>query len=154
MSDPIEKIRNRAKRMTAPIGNGSVKPEEVSSSPEIGFRQVLQGIAKGPAEQRLGKLLDEIHNLAGLLARRKLLEDLDNFREKVGEFLRTYLDEVLVVREAAGSSRGLRKKQMVVVKKVNVELEELSRLVLGGEPDFKILMELETIEGLLMDLYR
>jgi uncharacterized protein YaaR (DUF327 family) len=115
---------------------------------------VLAGVSGRPGEKRLGEILEEIKGLSKLLERRRLLEDVESYRLKVGEFLRVYLDEVLDVREAAGRRGSMRRKQMIVVKKVNVELEELSRMVLGGAPDFRILKELGTIEGLLMDLYR
>ena len=114
---------------------------------------MLAGGKGGPAENRLAVLLSEIQGRADVLSRRRLLEDLDAYRERVGEFLRVYLDEVLSVRETR--RRGVsRRKQLLVVKRVNVELEDLSRLVLGGAEELKILKELGTIEGLLMDLYR
>jgi uncharacterized protein YaaR (DUF327 family) len=133
------------------------KSEKTSESDVAGnaqFEKVLAGVQGEDAGLRLGKILDDIQKLSTMLKHRRLLEDLENYRNRVGEFLKLYMDEVLSVREASGGRRGLRKKQMIVVKRVNVELEELSRLVLGGAPDFKIMKELGTIEGLLMDLYR
>jgi uncharacterized protein YaaR (DUF327 family) len=155
MTGPLDRIQRRRKAAVDPLRPVAHEvPDEAEKTESVGFRAVLQGIAGSPSEKKLGRLMEEIHELAVVLSRRRLLEDLENFRFKVGDFLRTYLDEVLVVREAAGSARGLRRRQMVVVKKVNVELEELSKLVLSGESDFRILKELEAIEGLLMDLYR
>ncbi len=155
MTDPLDRLERRRKAVIGPPGVGGARhPDSVDETEEGRFQEVLRGITGGPAEKRLGKLLEEIGDLSSTLARRRLLEDLEDFRAKVGEFLRVYLDEVLTVREAAGSARGLRNKQMVVVKRVGVELEELRRMVLGGEPEFKIVGELETIQGLLMDLYR
>ena len=155
MSEPIDRIERRRKSVQGPPGVGGASRPDAAEEPGEGrFQEVLQGIAGGPAEKKLDKLFKEIGDLSNTLARRRLLEDLEDFRAKVGEFLRIYLDEVLTVREAAGGARGLRRKQMVVVKSVNVELEELSKMILGGEPEFKIVSELETIQGLLMDLYR
>jgi len=160
MPDPVDNVR-RSRR--APAGAArraaqtSKSPDETAAAQETsqtGFQQVLAGVSGRPGEKRLGEILEEIKGLSKLLARRRLLEDVESYRLKVGEFLRVYLDEVLDVREAAGRRGSMRRKQMIVVKKVNVELEELSRMVLGGAPDFRILKELGTIEGLLMDLYR
>jgi uncharacterized protein YaaR (DUF327 family) len=118
------------------------------------FHNVLAGVQNVDVEKRLGKILKDIQRLSGLLSKRRLLEDLEEYRNRVGEFLKVFMDEALIVREASGGRKGLRRKQLIVVKRVDIELEELSRLVLGGAPDFKIIKELGTIEGLLLDLYR
>jgi uncharacterized protein YaaR (DUF327 family) len=130
--------------------NEAAIPEPVENQ----FFTVLSGKINGPVEKRLEDVLKDIKRLSDILIKRRLLEDLEEYRARVGDFLKIYMDEALTVREASGRRRGLRRKQFVVVKRVNIELEELSKMVLGGAPDFKILKELGTIEGLLMDLYR
>ena len=161
MPDSIDKVRKSPGRAAkaSPAPPGSPKPPAVGSdsageSEKAQFGDVLRGVTRGPAEKRLGAVLEDIRKLAAILARRRLLEDLEAYREKVGDFLRICMDEVLVVREAAGRKGLSRRKQLLVVKKVNFELEELSRMVLEGAGEFRILKELGTIEGLLMDLYR
>jgi uncharacterized protein YaaR (DUF327 family) len=129
------------------------EPAQEPSTAQASFDQVLAGVSGSAAEKKLSAILTEIGELAGILSHRRLLEDLERYRKKVGEFLKVFLDEVLDLREAAGRRGTSRRKQMLVVKRVDVELEELSRMVLGGDPDFRILKELETIEGLLLDLY-
>jgi uncharacterized protein YaaR (DUF327 family) len=161
MGDSVDRVRRPrgptrgtgARRAEGEPGKaeGADRPAEPQARE---FGSVLESVSAGPAKKRLGSLLEDIRRLAEILSRRRLLEDLESYREKVGEFLRVYLDEVLQVREAAGQRGSLRRKQMIVVKRVNVELDELSRMVLGGAEAFKILKELGTIEGLLMDLYR
>ena len=153
MPEFLDSIKKSRKKSEIKLDRGS-GVNEIEIPEDARFEKVLTGIQGEDAEKRLGKILSDIQRLSGMLARRRLLEDLEDYRNRVGDFLRLYMDEVLMVREASGSRRGLRKKQMLVVKRVNIELEELSRLVLGGSPDFKIVKELGTIEGLLMDLYR
>ncbi len=157
MPDPLVRIDRRRKEAIDPLKPpGSTPPGDIDASGEVeqdGFRDILESIAGVPAQKRLDGLLGEIRDLAAVLARRRLIEDLEEYRYKVGEFLRVYLDEVLAVKDAGGR-RGLRRRRMVVVKRIDVELEELGRMVLGGAKDFKIIKELGTIEGLLMDLYR
>ena len=114
---------------------------------------MLREVSAGPVEKRLEGILDDIGRLAKILSKRRLLEDLEEYRNRVGDFLKMYLDDVLDVKEAAGRYGVSRRKHLLVVKRVNVELEELSRLVLGGAPDFEVVRELDTIQGLLMDLY-
>ena len=160
MPDSIDKTgrsRKQPRRISGAGKSGASQPntptENSEGAGEVSFRDVLTGVTGGSAEKRLGGILGEIKELAHVLAHRRLLEDLEKYREKVGEFLKLYMDEVLSLRETSGRRGFSRRKQLLVVKKVNVELEELSRFVLGNEPDFKILQELGTIEGLLMDLY-
>jgi len=160
MPDSVNNVRRNRRTLTSHItGAGQAKKAASSSESsempaETTFNEVLAGVSGRPSEKKLESVLREIKALAETLSRRRLLEDLELYRSKVGEFLRVFLAEVLDVREAAGRRGTSRRKQMLVVKRVDVELDELSRLVLGGAPDFKILKELGTIEGLLMDLYR
>ena len=149
----MESIRKSKKTSDVKSPKGK-KTQLTDTAGDAGFDKVLAGVQGEDAERRLGKILSDIQKLSGMLAHRRLLEDLEDYRNRVGDFLKLYMEEVLTVREAGGGRRGLRKKQMIVVKRVNVELEELSRMVLGGAPDFKIVKELGTIEGLLLDLYR
>jgi len=156
MPDFLDKIKRSASRDKSGkvAGTGKNAPDQAENVEGPKFHAILNGVTGGPAEKRLDEVLNEIRRLSVLLAKKRLLEDLELYRNRVSDFLRIYMDEVLDVKEASGRRRGLRKRQLIVVKRVNVELEELSRLVLGDAPDFKILKELGTIEGLLMDLYR
>lgn len=154
MPDSLDSIKkSRKKASTGRAGKKGVIPD-VNLPDQAQFQNVLAGVRGGDAGKRLDKILKDIKRLSGLLARRLLLEDLEEYRDRVGDFLKLYLDEVLTVREASGDRRGLRKKKLIVVKRIDVELEELIRMVLGGAPEFKIVKELGTIEGLLLDLYR
>jgi uncharacterized protein YaaR (DUF327 family) len=160
MPDSIDNVRRNRRKFESLVkskeqASKPVDPLELPKAPGgVAFNQVMAGVEGRPSEKKLGALLDEIKNLARILGRRKLLEDLESYRQKVGDFLKLYIDEVLDVREASGR-RGLsRRKQMIVVKRVNVEMDDLAKMIHSGAPDFKILKELGTIEGLLMDLYR
>lgn len=161
MSDFIEKLKKSTSRKTTPsgsiknkVGGEGAGVEEGSETVNSGFQQILNGVKGDEAERQLGKILDDIGKLSGLLVRKRLLEDLEKYRSKVSEFLKVYMDEVLDVRIASGRRGFSRRKQVLVVKKVNIELEELSKMVLGGAKDFELVKELDTIQGLLMDLYR
>jgi uncharacterized protein YaaR (DUF327 family) len=161
MPDSIDNVKRNRRSFNSTIKSaGSAKkapPDtaEISEVPDrVVFNEVLAGVTGRPSEKKLEALLNEIKKLADLLHHRRLLEDLEQYRRKVGDFLKLYLDEVLDVREASGRRGVSRRKQMIVVKRVNIELDELGRMILSGSPDFKILKELGTIEGLLMDLYR
>lgn len=153
MPDSLDSIKKSRKASAGRAEKKGVTPD-VNLPDEAQFQHVLAGVRGGDAEKRLDKILNDIRRLSGLLARRLLLEDLEEYRDRVGDFLKLYMEEVLTVREASGGRRGLRKKKLIVVKRIDVELEELSRMVLGGAPEFKIVKELGTIEGLLLDLYR
>jgi uncharacterized protein YaaR (DUF327 family) len=158
MPDPIGRIK-RSREKAQPVTGAPARPDSedggpdaVSEAPATSFHNILSGVSSN-SEKKLEAILGDIKQLSGILVRRRLLEDLQQYRQKVGEFLKVYLDEVLDLREASGRKGTLRRKQLIVVKRIDVELEELSRLVMGGAPDFKIMKELGALEGLLMDLY-
>ncbi|HEX9744240.1 MAG TPA: DUF327 family protein [bacterium] len=155
MADFLDKIRKStanksAERVSRVPGN----PPEIPQAEGVSFESVLSRASRNPTEKRLELIFEDISRLATILSRRRLLEDLEEYREKVSQFLKTYIEEVLDVKEAVSRKGINRRKQLLVVKRVNVELEELSRFVLGDAPDFKVIRELTTIQGLLMDLYR
>ncbi|MBW2079284.1 MAG: DUF327 family protein [Deltaproteobacteria bacterium] len=161
MADSIDKLKKSTGKSTARSGSVKRTPGSESAGVENGnnvgqtqFRQILDGVTGDEAERKLGKILEDIKSLSGILARKRLLEDLEDYRSKVSEFLKVYMDDVLDVRLASGRRGFSRRKQVLVVKKVDVELEELTKMVLGGAQDFEIMKEMGTIEGLLMDLYR
>ncbi len=161
MPDSLDKVgkstsrtKRTAKSADKSAGRSGTDAGDVPDVGETRFHDVLECVSGSPSEKRLETILGEIRELAEILGRRRFLEDLEEYRLKVGEFLRVYLDDVLDVRQAAGRRGFSKRKQLLVVKRVNVELEELSKFVLGGAEDFKILKELVTIEGLLLDLYR
>jgi len=161
MPDFIEKLKKSSSRQTSPTksiknktGGSDAGVEAGSEAGNTGFQQILNGVKGDEAERRLDKILNDINKLSGMLVKKRLLEDLESYRNKVSEFLRVYMDEVLDVKYAAGRRGFSRRKQVLVVKKVNIELEELSKMVLGGAKDFELVREFDTIQGLLMDLYR
>jgi len=161
MADSVERVGGSRKHVKRAAGSrtgksteGTDATESSASNGETRFFDVLAGVTGSAAENQLGEILGEIRELAVVLGKKRLLEDLESYREKVGEFLKVYMDEILGVREAAGKRNFSRRKQLLVVKKVNVEIEELSRMILGDAPELTILKELGTIEGLLMDIYR
>lgn len=159
MAPPIDRISsssrstNRRIVKTQPSGDTPAPVADVSESETGSFQEVLASVAGSASQKRLEYILNEIKHLGSILVKRRLLEDLEQYRNKVGEFLKTFLDEALDLRQVTGRQGVSRRKQMLVIKKVDIELEELSRLVMGAAPDFKIMKELNIIEGLLMDLY-
>lgn len=158
MPDSIENTRRvrrtNTDRVATRATSSKTSAEGPAGSSESDFRAVLANKCTGAAERKLEVILGEIRELASVLQKKRLLEDLENYRRKVGEFIKVFIDEVLDVRETASRTGLSRRRQMIIVRKVDVELEELSRLILGNSPDFRIVKELAIIEGLLMDLYR
>lgn len=110
---------------------------------------------KGQADSKayLNNLLQRITEQGELIARRREINDVRKYRGLVADFLDEAMRSTYSAdREGAFDARG-RFKEYSTVKKINAELEDLTRRVLADQQDnLGILEQLGSIRGLLIDL--
>jgi uncharacterized protein len=117
------------------------------------FDKLFHEKSQADSRETLNKLLERITEQGELIARRRDINDVKKYRELVTKFLdeathSAYQSE----KDGAFDSRG-RFKEYSVVRKVNAEVENLTRQVLDDQKEnLKILEQLGTIRGLLIDL--
>lgn len=128
-----------------------VQREEVEG---LDFNRALSGAARKDFEEDLQKLIEEVDKRAQKLAKTCTLNDLKNYKRAVKNFLERTIKEAFTTEEQSSWGRLGRQKVYVLVKKVDDNLEELSRQVLGEQQDsLNILKKLDEIRGLLIDIY-
>lgn len=117
------------------------------------FDALMRQTSREESNSTLNRLLERITEQGELIAKRKDINDVRKYRELVAGFLEeamisTYESD----KQGSFDPRG-RYKEYSIVKKVNVELEKLTRQVLDEQKDnLAILEQLGTIRGLLIDL--
>ena len=117
------------------------------------FESLLQEKGEAQSKATLNSLLEKITEMGERIARRRDINDVKKYRQMVSEFLdeamrSTYQAE----RDRSFDGRG-RLREYSTVKRINTELEALTRNVLDDQRgNLEILGQLGTIRGLLVDL--
>lgn len=120
------------------------------------FWDTLQAVeAVEDGQGRLPVDLDTLEEVARRLVASPTPANLYEYRRVVGELLRKLLRETFEITTELGVVRAGRQKVFMLVRSVNRELEELTRLVLAKEKDrLAIVAKLGELRGLILDLYR
>lgn len=115
--------------------------------------QAVEAIEEG--QPHLPADLEALEEVAQRLMASPTPANLYEYRRVVGEILRRLLRDTFEVSAELGIVRAGRQKVFMLVRAVNQELEELTRLVLAKEKDrLAIVAKLGELRGLILDLYR
>jgi uncharacterized protein YaaR (DUF327 family) len=117
------------------------------------FDRILQEKSRADNHATLTRMLERITEQGELIAKRRDLSDVRKYRELVSGFLEEAMSSTYEAdKQGSFDPRG-RYKEYSIVKKVNIELEKLTKQVLEEQKDnLAILEQLGTIRGLLIDL--
>jgi uncharacterized protein YaaR (DUF327 family) len=133
------------------------KPEEVGevqASDKKGFLDVLEQQEPLLWQESLNKVLRQLDDLGGRLVRSFSLFDLKSYKDLLRHFLKETQGRVYVMRQQVGWSRFGKSKLYQRIERINLELDELTKITLNQQKDpLKMLNKLDEIRGLLVDLY-
>lgn len=139
---------------TTPTGRGSAGIDSGAAAPEAGFRQQLLTARLGFVNQALDKHLAQIEQLGARLAVGGNLEDLHSYRNAIQGFFREVTVQGYQVRqEMDWDHQSWEQRTMVVLEKVNKELDELAEMVHQKEKGrLGVLEKTGLILGMLLDI--
>ncbi|KJS18793.1 MAG: hypothetical protein VR72_21535 [Clostridiaceae bacterium BRH_c20a] len=121
---------------------------------QIDFAKALDEVNHREYKEDLHKLIAEVDKMSKKLAHSCTLNDLKNYKRAVQNFLKRTIKVAYEAQDESSWDRMGRQKLYVLVKKVDENLEELSRQVLSEQTDsLNILDKLDEIRGLLVDMY-
>jgi len=121
---------------------------------QVDFAKALGKVNQREYQEDLHKLIAEVDKFSKKLAHSCTLNDLKNYKRAVQNFLNRTIKVAYEAQDESSWDRMGRQKLYVLVKKVDEDLEELSRQVLGEQTDsLNILEKLDEIRGLLVDMY-
>ena len=143
------KVLDRQTHMAAPVDSNAV-----SNDTDREFGQNMDNRrAEGGFREKLKNLLERIDIQSQRLSERMDIGELKRYRSLVREFLDISIKHSSQFhKEHTLDSKG-RHRIFAVVKKVDTELENLTREVLRQQKDnIRVLAKIDDIRGLLLDI--
>ncbi|MGI6225968.1 MAG: YaaR family protein [Peptococcales bacterium] len=120
----------------------------------VEFAKTLHNVGQKEYQEDLERLISEIDKRAEKLAQTRTLNELKNYKRAVRDFLNRTIRNAYLAQDETSWDRLGRQKVHVLVKKVDENLEELSRQVLSEQTEsLNILEKLDEIRGMLVDMY-
>jgi hypothetical protein len=119
--------------------------ERTAETPEVD--------ATADVDVDLERMLDDIHELGGALARNPSQEAIEDYKKAVRRFMRRCVDEGFGLKERVSGTNILKRKKFLVIEIVDRKLERLAADLLSTQrSQLDILGRVEEVYGLLVDL--
>ena len=119
-----------------------------------GFSMALNKEADQQTRQQLEELMDKIQQQGKKLGQTPTFGELKAYRDLVKNFMSEAVGQMYDVDAGAGWDRRGRQKSYTLVKTIDATLEALTEDVRQGqERQLAILEKLDSIRGMLVDLY-
>lgn len=130
------------------------EPRQKVTPGQRGFAVDLSKEADQQTRERLEELLKKIQEQGKRLGQTPTFSELKSYRELVKKFMSDAVGQMYEVESGTGWDRRGRQKAYTLVKKVDDTLESLTEDVRQGqERQLAILEKLDSIRGMLVDLY-
>ena len=144
------KVKETASRQEARAAvRGGEKPRD--GGPE--FINVIKGAEDRNVLERLRAKAQDIAAQGEKLAERVDIKELRAYKKLVSDFMDEAVGNSRKFSKHSFLDRRGRHKVYAIIKKVNEELDDLTREVLRGEKDrLTILKKLDDIKGLILDI--
>ncbi len=122
---------------------------------ETEFSEMLFHAAEANVKASLDELLKGVQEQGERLARKQVFVELERYKGLVKDFIAKVAKELYHLKPSSAGSNRPGQKVYVILEKVDIELENLTKLVLAGQsPQLRILEKLDQIRGLLLDAYQ
>ena len=146
--------RDRARRSTKASKSGGSRAASRATPRESSFNLKLLETRRENLREELDALFISIDAQAKEIEKSLTFETLRVYRELVQKFVGIAVNELFEVEEKMTVSPTGKKKSLLLVKKINQELEKLSEEFLDRQRNLiGFLSRLDQIRGLLLDLY-
>ena len=130
------------------------EPRQKVSPGQRGFSVDLSKEADQQVRERLEKLLEKIQAQGKRLGQTPTFSELKSYRELVKKFMSEAIGQMYDVESGTGWDKRGRQKAYTLVKKVDDTLESMTEDVRQGqERQLAILEKMDSIRGMLVDLY-
>ncbi len=145
----VNRNNNRTRAVTS-----DAEPRQKVESSQRGFSVDLSKEADQQVRQHLEELLNKIQQQGKRLGQTPTFSELKSYRELVKKFMTEAVSQMYDVESGTGWDRRGRQKAYTLVKKVDETLESLTEDVKKGqESQLAILEKMDSIRGMLVDLY-
>ncbi|HOM02504.1 MAG TPA: YaaR family protein [Acetivibrio sp.] len=129
------------------------EPKKVADSNGANFKRHLKEFDNRNHEERIRALVSQIEEQGKKLSQKVDVRELKIYKRLISDFLDEVLHHSHMFSKDSYLDRRGRYKVYATVKKINAELDELTKEVLDSEGDnINILQRIEDIRGLVLDL--
>ena len=146
--------KNKSKSKNIQLRSGTDNNIEKASTKHQEFHDVFSkqnGVFKS---KDLEIFLNELDEIGDRLVKSFSVYDLITYKNSLRNFLNGVQKEVYGIKEESGWTRTGQHKLYQRIEVLNQEMEKLTSMVLNKQKDnVKILKKLDTIRGLVIDLY-
>jgi uncharacterized protein YaaR (DUF327 family) len=134
---------------------GSAPSKGVGAKADTEFAGAFLNVAQESLKASLDELVGEVQAQGERLAKKQNFTELNRYKDLVRSFLAKVGKDLYKI-EASTLSKPLPGQRVyVILQKVDLELEKLTKMVLAGQvPQLQILERLDQIRGLLLDAYK
>jgi uncharacterized protein YaaR (DUF327 family) len=124
------------------------------ATPQQGFSVDLSKESDQQVRAHLEELLGKIQQQGKRLGQTPTFSELKSYRELVKKFMSEAVGQMYDVESGTGWDRRGRQKAYTLVRKVDETLESLTEDVRSGqEKQLDILAKMDSIRGMLVDMY-
>ncbi|OPZ93387.1 MAG: hypothetical protein BWY74_01143 [Firmicutes bacterium ADurb.Bin419] len=142
--------------MNSPTNIAEVSGAEQKKVADINgnsFENKLKRVEEHNVEERIKYLVSQISEQGEKLGKKVDVRELKIYKKLISEFLDETLNNSQKFSKESLIDRRGRHRVYATVKKINSELDELTKDVLSAEKDnIKILQRIEDIRGLILDI--
>ena len=118
-----------------------------------GFSDRFFQLERKSAEERLHIMAEKIAEQGQVLAKKVDLRELKRYKAMISEFLKEAIDNTTEYSKNTHLGKRGRRSTFTTIKKINDELDELTKDVLSEQKDvLKIVGRLDDIKGLIVDI--
>lgn len=147
------RINSKSTNLT-PSPLPETEPRQKVNSTQRTFAVDMSKESDQQARQHLEELLGKIQQQGKRLGQTPTYSELKAYRDLVKKFMSEAVGQMYEVESGSGWDRRGRQKTYTLVKKVDETLEALTEDVkLGQERQLAILDKMDSIRGMLVDLY-
>lgn len=132
---------------------GNKDDKKIMDGKETSFRNHLNSLEQISYEERIKYLVGKIEKQGEKLGQKIDLKELKIYKRLISEFLDEAVNNSYKFSKDSSLDRRGRYKVFATVKKINKEIDQLTKDILNGEKDnIAVLKKIEDIRGLVLDL--
>ncbi len=148
------KINDVMNKSTQTIDLSNTLETKTKGTRRTKFTEELKRADELTVKERIENLLERIDKQADRLSKNVTIKEVLAYKTLISEFLKESVDAMVKFNKSSFlDSRG-RHRVYGIIKRVDEELEGLTKDVLSKEKDnIKILKRLDDIRGLILDIY-
>jgi uncharacterized protein YaaR (DUF327 family) len=118
------------------------------------FVEAIGTVQREGSVMDLQMLLERVKEQSERVRKRVDIQELVEYKKRVSLFLDHCVKHAMKYERDSYLDRYGNHKIYAIVKKVNLELDDLTKMVLSEEKDaIKILKKLDEVQGILLDVY-